>query len=140
MLPLLIAVRGRASGAVVEKLLALYPEAVKEKISDQKLPLHHAAVHTSEAVVRALIKADPDALKAEDKFKKRPLTYAVQKNEALEAFLPFPEAVPLSLNGGAPCRRAATAVGHQPRRRTHAVAPPNRSSTLGTSGRSTRRV
>ena len=37
MLPLLIAVRGRSSGAVVEKLLALYPEAVKEKNSDQKL-------------------------------------------------------------------------------------------------------
>ena len=80
MLPLLIAVRGRAPGAVVEKLLALYPEVVKEKNSDQKLPLHHAAVHTSEAAVRVLIKAYPDALKAEDTFKKRPLTYAVQKN------------------------------------------------------------
>ena len=59
-LPLLIAVRERASGAVVEKLLALCPEAVKEKNSDQKLPLHHAAARNApEAAVRALIKAYP---------------------------------------------------------------------------------
>ena len=64
MLPLLIAVREQAPGAVVEKLLELYPEAAKEKNSDQKLALHHAAVrkNTSEAAMRALIKAYPDAL------------------------------------------------------------------------------
>ena len=94
---------------MVEKLLALYPEAVKEKNSDQKLPLHHAAVHTSEAAVRVLIKPSPDALKAEDRFKKRPLTYAVQKNEASEAFLPFLEAdMPLSLDSGAPVDHGGT--------------------------------
>ena len=101
MLPLLIAVREQASGAVVEKLLELYPEAAKEKNSDQKVPLHHAAARDApEAAVRALIRAYPDALKEGDKFGKRPLTYAVQAKEA--AFLPFLEAdMPLSLNGGA---------------------------------------
>ena len=110
MLPLLIAVREQAPGAVVEKLLALHPEAAKEKNSDQKVALHHAAARKApEAAVRALIKAYPDALKEEDKFGKRPLTYAVQKNEASEAFLPFLEAdMPLSLDSGAPVDHGGT--------------------------------
>ena len=124
----------------MEKLLALYPEAVKEKNSDQKLPLHHAAVHTSEAAVRVLIKAYPDALKEEDKFKKRPLTYAVQEKEAPQAFLPFLEA-DMPLSPVPPCchRGWASATSQDTRcRATQSILYLEASS--GTSGRSTSRV
>ena len=68
----------------MEKLLELYPEAAKEKNSDQKVPLHHAAARDApEAAVRALIRAYPDALKEEDMHVREAAadTYAVQAKE-----------------------------------------------------------
>jgi ankyrin repeat protein len=72
------AAKQSASVAVVEALLAAYPEAAKKKDADQRLPLHWAAtcVAPSKAIVKALLDAYPAAAREKDMGMRTPLHYA----------------------------------------------------------------
>ena len=70
---------------VVQLLIKVYPDALKEKDEDENLPLHIAARSCeSMEVIQLLVKEYPDALKEKNKKGWLPLHIAVGKGVSLE--------------------------------------------------------
>ena len=100
----MFAVKNKAPVAVVELLLAAYPEGAREKDFDANLPLHLAAANNAPvAVVELLLAAYPEGAREKDFGGNLPLHLAVANNApvaVVELLLEvYPEAVRVSGNG-----------------------------------------
>ena len=111
--PLHVAAQFNSSEAVVQALLAAYPDAVKATNNDGNTPLHVAARYSSSvAVVQALLAAYPEAARAKDKIGNMPLHAAAWYSSSVsvvQALLAaYPEAAKaMNYNGSTPLHVAA---------------------------------